>query len=124
MNTPDPILVVLQFNECINGKDLEKLSGLMTDDHEFIDRTGHRTASKAQMVLAWKRFFESFPEYHNVFDRVETKGNMVMILGHAAWSKEKPYDPVIWSAVVVDNRVRQWRIYEDTPEIRRAFCLD
>jgi hypothetical protein len=123
MNTPDPRHVVLQFNECINRKDLKKLSGLMTENHEFIDRDGNVTKSRERMVPAWEHFFEAFPDYHNVFDRVEVRGDTVLILGHAFWSELRPYDPVIWSAVVVGKRIRQWRNYEDTPQNRRAFHL-
>jgi hypothetical protein len=41
MNTKDPKLIALQFNDCINNQDLEGLSLLMTDDHAFIDREGN-----------------------------------------------------------------------------------
>jgi ketosteroid isomerase-like protein len=124
MNTPDPRQVVLQFNECINRKDLKELSSLLTENHEFIDREGNSTVSREKMEIAWGRFFEAFPEYHNVFDRVEIQGDIVVIVGHAFWSEEKPLDPVIWSARVDGNRIRQWRIYEDTLENRLAFHLD
>lgn len=40
MNTKDPKLIALQFNECINKQDIKGLSSLMTDDHTFIDRAG------------------------------------------------------------------------------------
>lgn len=40
MNSKDPKLVALQFNECINNQDLNGLALLMTDDHAFIDREG------------------------------------------------------------------------------------
>lgn len=123
MNTHDPRFVVLQFNECINGKGLKKLSSLMTEDHEFIDREGKATVSRQRMVSAWERFFEDFPDYRSIVDRIEVQGDTVVILGHAFWSEQKPCDPVIWSAVVVGNRIRQWRIHEDTPQNRQAFYL-
>jgi hypothetical protein len=38
VNSRDPKLTALMFNECINGRDIVRLSGLMTEDHCFIDR--------------------------------------------------------------------------------------
>jgi len=40
MNSRDPKLIVLLFNECINNQDVEELTSLMTEDHTFIDRKG------------------------------------------------------------------------------------
>jgi ketosteroid isomerase-like protein len=40
MNPKDPKLTALQFNEHINNQDINRLSGLMTEDHTFIDREG------------------------------------------------------------------------------------
>jgi len=38
MNTRDPKLISLLFNEAIKNQDIDTLSDLMTEDHTFIDR--------------------------------------------------------------------------------------
>ncbi len=123
MSTRDPKLVALLFNECINTSDLEGLARLMTDDHAFVDREGKVHQPKQVMVDGWKDFFGMFPEYRNTFDRVDSRDNLVVILGHAYWSKEKPYDPVIWTATIFNGQVREWRVYADTPQNRKSFNL-
>ncbi len=123
MNIHDPKLIALLFNECINTRDLEGLARLMTDDHAFVDREGKVHQPKQVMVDGWKDFFGMFPEYRNTFDRVDSRDNLVVILGHAYWSKEKPYDPAIWTATIFNGLVREWRVYADTPQNRMRFNL-
>ncbi len=123
MNTKDPKLIALQFNECINNQDLDGLGQLMTEDHAFVDRDGNVRQSKQVMIRSWGKFFEMVPKYRNTFTRIESKDNLVVILGYAYWSEEQPYDPVIWTATIVNNLVREWRIYADSEENRRGFNL-
>lgn len=123
MNSKDPKLVALQFNECINNQDLNGLTLLMTDDHAFIDSEGTITRPKQKMVQAWKQFFDMFPTYRNTFNRVQSKENVVAILGYAYWSEKQPYDPAIWTATIVNDLVQAWRVYHDTEADRRQFNL-
>ena len=123
MNSKDPKLVPLQFNECINNQDLDALALLMTDDHAFIDHEGTVSQPKQAMVQAWKQFFEMLPKYRNTFNRVQSKDDLVAIRGFAYWSAEKPYDPVIWTATIVNDLVREWHLYADTEANRRQFDL-
>lgn len=123
MNTKDPKLVALQFNECINNRDLNGLTQLMTEDHAFIDRKGTVHEPKQTMVQGWKEFFRTVPQYKNTFCRVQSKDNLVVILGYAYWSEEQPHDPVIWTAIIVNDLVREWRVHEDTEANRKSFDL-
>lgn len=123
MNIKDPKLIALQFNECINSQDIDGLARLMTEDHAFIDREGKASQSKEVMVQGWKEFFQMFPKYKNTFTRVESRDNLVFILGFAYWSEKEPHDPVIWTATIVDDLVQEWRVYVDTEANRRVFNL-
>jgi ketosteroid isomerase-like protein len=123
MKTKDPKLIAVRFNECINRQDLEGLSLLMTDDHAFIDRERNVRQPKQVMVQAWREFFGMFPNYKNTFQRIESKDNLVTILGSAYWSQDKRNDPAIWTATIVNNLVQEWRVYFDTEANRRRFNL-
>lgn len=123
MNSRDPKLTALMFNECINSRDLDGLSALMTDDHAFIDREGGRHCGKDHMTEGWQTFFEEFPEYRNIFLRVESIGDQVVILGYAEWTTGGDRDHVIWTAVVRDDLIAEWRVYEDTEKNRRQLAL-
>ena len=67
MNSIDPKLTVLQFNEYINKHDIDGLSSLMTEDHVFVDRAGKGDKGKESMTKGLKGFFDMFPEYENTF---------------------------------------------------------
>ena len=123
MNTKDPKLIALQFNECINNQDVDGLAELMTEDHTFIDREGKSGHTKEVMVRGWMEFFRMFPKYRNTFTRIQSKDNLVFIVGSAYWSEEQPYDPVLWTAIIVEDRVQEWRVYADIEANRHAFGL-
>jgi predicted SnoaL-like aldol condensation-catalyzing enzyme len=123
MNTKDPKITALQFNQCITDHDLEALARLMTDDHAFVESDGTIHQPKQDMVEKWRQFFEAFPNYKNTFDRVQSKDNLVVMLGFAFWSEQQPYDPAIWVATIIDDLVREWRIHLDTPENRTELGL-
>jgi len=123
MNSKDPKLTALQFNEYINNQDIKELSNLMTEDHTFIDREGGVFKGKESMTKGWMDFFNQFPDYRNIFTRVESRDNLVIIIGYAIWSKESSEDHVIWTAKIEDDLVAEWRIYVDTEENRKKFNI-
>lgn len=123
MNKKDPKLTALQFNECINNQDIKGLSSLMTEDHTFIDREDEVHRGKGSMTKGWIEFFEAFPEYRNTFTRVESRDELVILIGHATWSKGSSADHAIWTARIEHDLVAEWRIYHDTEENRRRLDI-
>jgi ketosteroid isomerase-like protein len=123
MNTEDPKLTALRFNECINRHDIDGLVELMTDDHTFIDRKDEVFPGKEAMTKGWIEFFDSFPEYVNTFNRVQSQGNLVVLHGYATWKKGDDPDHAIWTARIENDQVAEWRIYENTAQNRRKFNL-
>ncbi len=123
MNTRDPKLVVLEFNEAINGRDIDGLSALLSKDHVFIDREGRTVRGKTGMIDAWTEFFKMFPEYRNTFTRLESNGDLVVVTGYAYWNAQNKHDEVIWTAKIEDDLVTEWRIYSDTEQTRDALRI-
>ena len=123
MNSIDPKLTSLQFNEYINNQDIKGLSSLMTEDHTFIDREGGGDKGKETMTKGWTGFFKSFPEYKNTFIKIQSEGNLVVIYGYAIWQKGGEPDYVIWTASIENDLVAEWCIYEDTQDNKKKFGL-
>ena len=123
INTIDPKLIALQFNEYINRQDVAGLTSLMTDDHTFIDRKCDVVMGKDVMTRGWIEFFESFPEYKNTFQRVQSEGDLVVLFGYAIWNMGSDPDYAIWAAKIENDLVAEWRIYECTDENKRKFNL-
>ncbi|MFX1479628.1 MAG: hypothetical protein ACFFCI_16015 [Promethearchaeota archaeon] len=121
MNLRDPKIIALLFNENINNHDIKGLSNLMTKDHIFIDR---KDECYGDMVNGWIEFFDNYPTYKNIFTRVNSHDNLVILVGYALWSKDSlEKDHAIWSARIENDLVAEWRIYEDTEENREKFNL-
>jgi hypothetical protein len=123
MTSDDLISIVTAFNNHINGQDIQGMSGLMAENHVFIDRDGSSHGPKKVMIEGWKGFFKEFPDYRNTFENIVTSGNQVYILGFAYWTEEEPYDPVIWFATLEDGLIAEWGVLEDNPENRKKCNL-
>ena len=115
--------VVVEFNQAINGRDLRRLSELMTEDHKLITGTEEPVIGKQACTRAWGQFFELYPDYQNVFEEVRSEGSVVRIRGRSICTDERLKGRAIWAAVVEGTRVREWRVDEDTPEGWRRLGL-
>lgn len=118
-----PETIVLQFNRCINGRDLEGLAALMADESTFIDSAHQQLVGKSACLRAWDAFFRQFPDYRNIFEKIRTRDGRVAILGHAECSDARLHGPTLWSAVVKERQVAEWRVLEDTPANRLHLGL-
>jgi ketosteroid isomerase-like protein len=119
----DPASVAVRFNECINGRDIDGLSSLMSDDHRFIDSADEVISGKEGCLHAWQGFFESFPDYRNVFTSVTARDEVVVIAGHSECSVPSLRGPALWTATIRAGTVTEWRVYDDTPENRRRLAV-
>lgn len=120
----DPESVVVQFNEGINGRDLDVLTRLMTDDHVFIDSVGGRVDGRQRCLAAWRGFFGAYPDYRNEFaSMVLASRGMVAVAGRSVCSDRALDGPALWTAKIREGLVCEWRVYEDTPETRARIGL-
>jgi ketosteroid isomerase-like protein len=105
---------VRAFNDAINARDLDALTALMTDDHRFVDSEGTTVDGKAACTDAWRGFFETFPDYLNVFDDVRsTAPGVVDVVGRSECSFAALDGPARWRAVVRDGQVAFWQVLTD-----------
>ncbi|MGD8455082.1 MAG: nuclear transport factor 2 family protein [Anaerolineales bacterium] len=123
MSGIDPKLIVLQFNQYINDRDISGLSTLMSEDYVFIDGSDDVHAGKEKLVEGWTEFFNSYPDYRNHFSLVESRDNLVLIIGHSTCSYDPLDGPALWTAKVENDLVSEWRVYLDTTENRKKLNL-
>jgi ketosteroid isomerase-like protein len=110
MSYSNQVLVVQDFNSCINNRDLNGLEKLMTADHAFIDTAGTEFRGKEVVANAWKSFFEYFPDYRNVFEGFEEEGNTVIIKGYSTCSDRRLEGRGVWTAVIEEDKIKEWRV--------------
>jgi ketosteroid isomerase-like protein len=122
-NQIGPEAIVLLFNDCINCRDIQRLASLIADDHVFIDSAGTPVRGKGAVVAAWRGFFETFPDYRNVFEQLTVAGHTVTVEGRSTCSFAPLAGPALWTAEVEGGKVTEWRVYEDLPEIRARLMV-
>ena len=123
MNKKDPKLTVLQFNECINNQDPDGLASLMTDKVRLI--AGEETTQKGKVEVknAWIQFFNLCPDYKNHFTRIESKDDRVVIIGFSTSSNKELDGPALWTALIKNDLIDEWRILDDTKENRNLLGI-
>ena len=124
MSIPDPLEITLTFNDYITASDLHGIESIITDDHTFIDMQGNEVHGKKTNLEAWSRFFELFPDYENVFEETYVHEMIVTLRGYSSCSHPRMNTRGIWTAHVIDDKVSEWRIYEDSEENRKLLGID
>jgi predicted SnoaL-like aldol condensation-catalyzing enzyme len=95
----------------------------MSDDHVFIDSSEEIHKGKEMMVDGWTEFFNSYPNYRNHFSIVESRDNLVLMIGHSTCSYDPLDGPALWTAKVENGLVSEWSVYLDTLENRKMLNL-
>jgi ketosteroid isomerase-like protein len=109
----DAVGVVHAFNEAINDRDLDGLARLMTTSHRFIDSEGNTVHGRSACIEAWRGFFETFPDYRNVFEDASDMGDGVVVVhGHSECSFGPLDGPAEWRVVILDGLVDVWQVSE------------
>lgn len=110
------IETVLEFNDAINARDLDRLTARMTPDHRFVDAAGGTTEGIDACRDAWASFFESFPDYRNVLTETRfVAPRSVVAVGRSECSFAPLDGPAVWHARVEHGAVAEWRV-DDRPD--------
>jgi ketosteroid isomerase-like protein len=127
INSQDNVVdTVLQFLECINQHNADKLTELMTEDHTFIDSLGACVSGREHMRAGWRNYFGFCPGYWISHERIFSAGDQVAIFGAAggviaaggALPPENRWrTPAAWLAIVERGLVKQWRVYADNKPV-------
>jgi ketosteroid isomerase-like protein len=113
----DAPAVVLAFNEAINRRDVDALARLMNEGHRFVDPSGAAVHGRDACLEAWRGFFDTFPDYRNVFDEIaDLGGGLVVVRGRSECSVAALEGPAAWRVVVIDSLVDVWQVSERGPD--------
>lgn len=122
--------VARAFVEAINGGSIDKLAGLMTKDHVFIDSDGTEYRGRSRMVPNWQEYFALVPDYRIVVNETFVAGTTVMLAGEAegTFAQDgllKPENswkvPAAWRAIVRKDKVAVWQLYVNPEPMTDIF---
>jgi len=115
--------IVLDFIESINSSNIDRLYGLMSKDHVFVDSRGNSSTGNHHMKKAWMGYFALFPDYKIEITETFQNNSTIVLLGYASGTyktnnKDADHNnhwkiPAAWKAIVVDNKVKLWQVYAD-----------
>jgi len=123
MNKKDPKLTVLLFNECINKQDISELGKFMAEDVKLIMGNEGTQNNKEEALNAWMQFFEMCPDYKNHFNRVESREDIVCVVGYSTCSIKSVDGPALWRVRVENDLISEWQILEDNEDNREFLKL-
>ena len=69
----------------------------MTEDHVLVDREGESVKGGEMMTVCWVEFFQRYPRYRNTFTRVESRDDLVILVGYAEWDGGGAPHHAIWT---------------------------
>lgn len=119
------ITTVRAFVGAINKGDVAELSGLMTEDHTFIDSGGTVESGRDTMTKGWQKYLQMFPDYKVEIESVLQEGDLVAAFGSASGTyngrrglvpENKIEMPAAWRAIVEDGKIKVWQVYADWTE--------
>jgi ketosteroid isomerase-like protein len=122
----NPTKVVLEFLDCINQHNVDKLAELMTADHVFTDSLGNAVNGRENMRIGWHSYFAFCPDYWVSHEEILSDGNRVGIFGVAggtvaangkALAENRWRIAAAWLAIVENGLVKQWRVYADNKPV-------
>jgi len=95
----------------------------MTEEVRLI--AGEETTRKGKVAVknAWIQFFNLCPDYKNHFTRIGSKDDRVVIIGFSTCSNKELDGPALWTALLKNDLIDEWRILDDTNENRKLLGI-
>jgi len=115
-----PVDVARAFVVAINSRSPERLAGLMTEDHVFVDSDGTEHSGRQVMTAQWREYFDLVPDYRITVSEVAAAGMTVLLAGRAEGTFLQDgllragnhwRVPAAWKAVIKGGRVAVWQLY-------------
>jgi ketosteroid isomerase-like protein len=127
MHSANPIEVVLEFERLINSRNVDAITGLLTEDSIFIDSLGQSIHSAGNLRAAWSGYFKMVPDYSISHSEILSNVDTVAMFGTAqgtfargAEMKKEDFwkTPASWRAVVKGGKIAVWQVFADNEPIR------
>jgi ketosteroid isomerase-like protein len=131
--TTNEIDVVKAFIAAINQRNPSEISGLMTEDHTFVDSGGRIQSGRENMTAGWKAYFRMFPDFEIQVENMLGDKALVAVFGSASGtyngkrglvSENRIEMPAAWKAVVANGKIKHWQVYADWTEGLKTIAED
>lgn len=122
----ESVEVVIRFITAVNSRNVESISGLISDDHKFTDSLGNVFRGKEVMTKGWINYLNLFPDYKIEVDEVYDKENKVMFTGKASGTYLRSDNQseenhwvinAAWRALVENGKIKEWQVFGDNKPV-------
>lgn len=127
------------YIDAINGKDLLQMASLTDEEVKFTDMGGWEEQGRLELSESMAGYYALFPNYkvsaqafhfHDDVIIVEcvTEGNLsdigrqeIEAQGMEVPPDEMMHGPALWEFTIKDKIIMNWRMFPDTPEVRKEL---
>jgi len=122
----ESVEVVIRFITAINSRNIDLISGMITEDHKFTDSLGNKFKAKEVMTKGWANYLHLFPDYKIEVDEIFENENKVMFTGKASGtylsskelSKENHWEiNAAWRALIESGKIKEWQVFGDNKPV-------
>ncbi len=133
--------IVRTYIEAINEKNLLQMASLTHEDIKFTDPSGWEAEGRLVLSESMAGYYAMFPDYKVSVQASHLRDDVILVecvttgslsdIGRQeieAQGGEVPPDdqmqgPAIWEFTIKDEIIMNWRMFLDTPEVRKEFKL-
>ncbi len=115
----EAIEIVRRTIEAINRRDASEVAATLAPNVVFVDSHGKRFEGREALMMGWRNYFATFPDYKIEIDKEQPAVGGALVLGHASASYHGRADrawriPIAIRAETVDDLVSLWHVFADT----------
>lgn len=115
----DTLELVRSTIAAINRRDPAAVAATLSADVAFVDSHGKRFEGRDALMLGWRNYFATFPDYKIEIDKEQPAAGGALVLGHASASYHGRPDrawriPIAIRAETKDGLVSHWQVFADT----------
>jgi len=115
----DSIEIVRRTIAAINRRDAAAVAATLAPDVAFVDSHGKRFEGREALMMGWRNYFATFPDYRIEVDKEQPAVGGALVLGHAAASYHGRADrawriPIAIRAETKGEFVSLWQVFADT----------
>lgn len=122
----ESVEVVIRFITAINSRNINMISAMMADDHQFTDSLGNIYRGKETMIKGWAEYLSLFPNYKIETDEIYENENKIMFTGKASGTysrvenflEENHWEiNAAWRALVINGKIKEWQVFGDNKPV-------
>ncbi len=115
----EAIEIVRRTIEAINRRDAAAVAATLAPKVVFVDSHGKRFEGREALMMGWRNYFATFPDYKIEIDKEQPAVGGALVLGHASASYHGRADrawriPIAIRAETADDLVSLWHVFADT----------